>query len=118
MFALLGWMVKTSEEGSYLNYGDGWGCAVTDRTKAQYESPLSNIAGKPLVYMFATYINCDKLITTPAIPSTVKELSYVFKNCTSLTTIGRLPSGTIALDNAFYGCTKLTGVTNLPKYKI
>ena len=70
--------------GEYYSYKipltDGWSARVLHTNKANYETPLSEINGKPLVSLQYTYGDCKMLQTPPTIPTTVIVMYGTFYN--------------------------------------
>ena len=92
----------------------GWHISVKDPRKEEYESILSDIAGKPVINMYQTFWNCTSLTTAPTIPNSVTNMESTFANCTSLTTAPTIPNSVENMEDTFYGCTSLTTAPKIP----
>ena len=92
----------------------GWHISVKDPRKEEYESILSDIAGKPVINMYHTFFNCTSLTTAPVIPNSVTDMYGTFFNCTSLTTAPAIPDSVTSMYETFQGCTSLTTAPVIP----
>ena len=91
----------------------GWHISVKDPRKEEYESILSDIAGKPVINMSYTFEGCTSLTTAPTIPNSVTNMNGTFSYCTSLTTAPTIPNGVTDMEETFSGCTSLTGTIEI-----
>lgn len=111
----------TYEEGDYkytynrgYDYGTEWSVEVKDKTKTEYESLISEIAGKSLTNMANTFSSCKSLVTAPKIPDTVTSIYQTFYSCESLTTAPEIPSGVTNVFATFAYCESLTAAPVIP----
>ena len=99
----------------YLGRNEGgWHISVKDPRKEEYESILSDIAGKPVIDMNQTFWYCTSLTTAPTIPSSVTDMSYTFFGCHSLTTAPEIPNSITNMESTFANCTSLTTAPTIP----
>lgn len=94
----------------------GWWVQTVDKSKERYdEIPLMPF-GIFVVDMYACFENCEQMITSPAIPHTVENLTKAYKNCKSLkelpntnylTTSSR---NSISGKNIFENCSSITDI--------
>ena len=117
---------KTGDKYEYLDgYGDytytlndnGWSVKVKGSPYG-YENVgeiLSNINGKPVVDMTATFQMCRNLKNAPTIPSTVTNMERTFNGCIALTSAPEIPDSVTNMYYTFNGCTGLqTAPTKIP----
>ena len=118
---------KTGDKYEYLDgYGDytytlndnGWSVKVKGAPYG-YENVgeiLSNINGKPVVDMTATFQMCRNLKNAPTIPSTVINMERTFNGCVSLTSAPTFQSSSSVtnMDSTFYGCSSLQYLPSIP----
>ena len=90
-------------------FGIGWSVAVKDTSKSSYSTILSEIIGKPIKGMYATFKNCTNLTTAPTIPENVKDMRYTFWSCDNLTTAPKIPNSVTDMYCTFQYCRSLTG---------
>ena len=108
--------IDSYEDGDYsysLEEGK-WTVSVKDTTKSSYGPILSEIAGKPVTNMEATFMGCKSLTTAPEIPNSVTNMSNTFAGCKSLTTAPTIPSSVTNMESAFSQCTSLTTPPTIP----
>ena len=114
----------TYEEGDYV-YRSAWSEAnnlkryiweadVKDRSKAEYGTILSEIAGNPVASLFGTFSRCEKLTKAPKIPDSVNSMYETFFSCSALEAAPVIPSSVKAMYRAFSYCTSLTSAPNIP----
>lgn len=72
----------TDEEGNTVEnvVGYGWHVKVKDTSKSSYGPILDEIDGYPVVCMYRCFAGCENLVTSPAIPASIKCLQYCFAN--------------------------------------
>ena len=98
----------------YKDCGTEWSVVVKDKTKTQYGEILSEIAGKPMTHMVATFEECESLIISPSIPNSVVSMEAAFACCISLTTMPTIPNSVNNMLYAFFGCESLDSVSVIP----
>ena len=130
----------TYEEGDYIytynkgiitdaivtDYGTEWSVIVKDKTKAEYGTILSRIAGKPMTHMRSTFYNCQSLRTAPTIPNSVTDIGEAFFGCSLLRTYKenidsdmdfsnyKIPSSVTNMYGTFAYCEKLINAPEIP----
>lgn len=116
----------TYEEGDYVytynrsnsisyNYGTEWSVAGKRLgVRTSCGKILSEIAGKPMNNMTATFENCRFLKTAPAIPNSVTDMDSAFSGCKSLATAPEIPSSVTNMKNTFWECSSLTTAPEIP----
>lgn len=62
---------------------DMWRVYVIDTNKTTYEKMLTKIRDISIVNAAHTYGLCYNLVTAPALPDTITDMSYTFYCCTS-----------------------------------
>ena len=115
------------EEGDYIyTYGQtingdvvsrdnsGWYVKVKDSTKTEYGEILLEIAGKPITNMFNTFSGCTNLVTAPAIPDTVKVLTWTFNYCPRLINAPKIPNSKPRMYETFKFCESLVVAPDIP----
>ena len=99
----------------YLGRNEGgWHIFVKDPRKEEYESILSDIAGKPVISMYQTFWGCTSLTTAPTIPNSVTDMSFTFSKCEDLTTAPVIPSSVTNMEQTFWFCESLTTAPTIP----
>lgn len=90
----------------------GWSVKVINPTKTTYSEMLPDIYGTPIVSLVETFAQCENMIISPSIPSTVTNLTETYYLCSSLTTAPAIPSDIKYLSRTFVGCTSLNDISN------
>lgn len=79
------------------------GKAVADGDFSGYKIP------EGVLDMYATFQQCEKMVTPPSIPSKVTDTMYAFAYCTGLTSAPYVPKSVTTPKFLCAGCTSLTG---------
>ena len=115
----------TYEEGDYkytynkgteyfVNYGSEWCVDVKDRTKSEYGTIISDIAGKPITHLTSTFRSCESLSIAPTIPNSVTDMKETFKGCKALVDAPVIPNGVTNMQSTFLGCDSITAAPVIP----
>ena len=109
-FQTYGWIPNTTA-ASIVDYemSVGWGVAVRDRSKTEYNPILNNINKSPVVHLVGTFANCQNLESISlVIPENTVHLVLTFACCYNLKTVDMIiPNGVISMESAFSGCKSL-----------
>ena len=62
----------------------------------------------------ADFSNNERLIISPSIPKTVREMNATFENCINLNQTSTIPDGVTNMHSTFYNCTNLTQAPTIP----
>lgn len=111
-----------------VNYGDytyiyneamdGWfvslNMEMTDRNKENYGPIMESINNKPIVSLRETFMNCERMKVSPAIPPLTKNLEATFYRCHSLEVAPSIPNGVTNMLQTFYECESITETPIIP----
>lgn len=84
-----------------------WDVRVKSTSHEEYQPLLSEINGLPLRLMTATFKDCGRMKTAPAIPPTVENMTLTFKRCSALVEPPEIPEGVTHLPETFMECNLL-----------
>lgn len=93
----------------------GWGAEAIDKSKTHYGPLLWYIGKNPMTVMTLAFKDCEKMIESPEIPTTVTCLSHTYKNCHSLVKAAVIPNGVIDMWGTFYDCNSLVQAPRIPE---
>ena len=78
---------------------DGWGVRVRDTSKTSYNEFNQMINYAPIVCLDNTFMNCDNMVSSPAIPKTVKSMTKTYFS----SGLEVAPKINVVLDKTTYG---------------
>ena len=117
--------------------GTSWGIAVLDKTRTDYEEPITELNHEKITcyanlfkgntsllsgigiedhvtHMTSTYEGCSLLIEVPNIPTSATEFERTFAGCASLPKAPKLHEGITSIKHMFDGCTDMSIPPQLP----
>lgn len=110
--------VTRDDGGQYIPADSGvtetdiFGCwlpMVKDTGKTAYGELLTEINGKHIGALHATFMGCEKMTKAPAVPETVTAMSMTFYGCKALETAPVIPRSVRRLMGVFRDCEALSG---------
>ena len=105
----------------YFSTLNGWKVTIDERvvnkdTTTTFGPILEEIYGYPIMSISRTFENCTAMTEAPAIPATVKTMSWAFNNCKNLKNMPQISQCTelTNMEGTFYKCHNLETVSPLP----
>jgi len=92
----------------------GWGVRVINLQLSTYSTILSSVNGKPVVTLRGTFFECESMVTAPAIPNTVTDLTLTFEDCYMLKLPPAIPDSVTNMTGTFSYCKAMTEAPVLP----
>ena len=86
-----------------------WSVMVADQTKTSYGVIASEINGKPIKTLYATFYECVNMTEAPKIPSTITAMTATYNRCIALEKAPVIPSNVERIMMSFMNCMALSG---------
>ena len=99
-------------EYRYKKEIEGWHVRVKSKTKSEYQPILTEINGKPITSLNATFDSCRNLEKAPAIPETVVTMVSTFYGCWDLVEFPDI-NNCQKLKDIFSHCSSVKDASNM-----